>query len=67
MDLWMMPLTNSIEDPAYEMGHLIRCTSLYERIARNKNVGDIVNPGVASEASEFEFTQNAHETTTKAS
>ena len=56
-----MPLTNSIKDPAYEMGQLVGRTLLYERILPNKNVGDVVNPGVASKASEFEFTQSAHE------
>ena len=62
----MMPLTNSIKDPAYEMGRLVGRTLLYERILPNKNVGDVVNPGVASEASELEFTQNAPKKPTKA-
>ena len=48
------------------MGHLIRRMLLYERIWLNKNVGDVVNPGVEPKASEFEFTQNAHKNTTKA-
>ena len=45
----MMPLTNSIE---------VDDASLNEKILLNKNVGDVVDPGVASEASEFEFIQN---------
>ena len=40
----MMPLTNSIE---------VDDASLNERILPNKNVGEVVNLGVASEASEF--------------
>ena len=48
------------------MGHLIRCMLLYERIPLKENGGDVVNPGVAPKASEFEFTQNAHKNTTKA-
>ena len=53
----MMPLTNSIK---------VNDALLNDRILPNQNVGDVVNPGVASEASEFEFAQNVHKTTTKA-
>ena len=62
----MMPLTNSIEDPAYEMGHLVWRTLLNRKISPKTNVGDVVNPGMSSEASEFEFAQKSHKTTTKA-
>ena len=37
-----------------------------KNISLNQNIGEVVDPGVASEASEFEFAQNAHKTTTKA-
>ena len=64
--LWMMPLTSSIYDAVYEMGHLVRRASPDERRLANKNVGDVVNLGVTSDASEFGFAQNVHKTTTKA-
>ena len=63
-----MPLTNSIEDATYEMvhSHKVCRTSLNGQILPNQNISDVVNPGMASEVSEFEFAKNPHETTTKA-
>ena len=32
----------------------------WKKISPNHNVSDVVNPGMVSEASEFEFAQNSH-------
>ena len=55
--LWMMPLTNSIEDATYEMvhSHKVCRTSLNGQILPNQNISDVVKPGMASEVAEFEF------------
>ena len=53
-------------DDATRKQYQVDNSSLNERILPNKNVGEVVNPGVASKASEFEFAQNAHKTTNKA-
>ena len=59
----MDPTIQTVTVLEVEWGSAVRH---WRQILPNHNVSDVVNPGMASGASEFEFTQNSHETTTKA-
>ena len=53
----MDPTIQTVTVLEVEWGSAVRH---WRQISPNHNVSDVVNPGMASEASEFEFAQNSH-------